>query len=242
MTFRALEAGAVAVVEKPCGAIHPDFEETAGKLIQTVKNMAEIKVVRRWTHAKKMTDLFHRLQPGKKSRRQRCGHRSFHRRPTGAADHLRGASQRFSGSSFNSPAYCPGFIHGLVEWLTQTTGFPVRLADHGEVPLPGQAYFAPDGFHLGVARDGRLTLGSEPPVKGLRPSVAHLFRSASAAYGAGAAGVLLTGMGSDGADELKLLKEHGAMTIVQDKESSVVHGMPGQAIKLGAATYVLTPK
>jgi two-component system chemotaxis response regulator CheB len=76
---------------------------------------------------------------------------------------------------------------------------------------------------------------------GLRPSVSQLFRSIATVYGRNAVGVLLTGMGKDGSQELKLMKEKGAITIAQDRESSVVHGMPGEAIKLEAATYVLSP-
>jgi two-component system chemotaxis response regulator CheB len=69
-----------------------------------------------------------------------------------------------------------------------------------------------------------------------------LFRSVARSYGPKAVGVLLTGMGKDGAWELKLMKEQGAVTIAQDKDSSVVHGMPGEAIKMGGATYVLPPE
>jgi chemotaxis response regulator CheB len=76
---------------------------------------------------------------------------------------------------------------------------------------------------------------------GHRPSVSYLLRSVVDGFGPNAIGVLLTGMGNDGAEELKLMKEEGAVTIVQDKKSSVVYGMPGEALKLDAATYVLSP-
>src|SRR6185503_18996176 len=89
---------------------------------------------------------------------------------------------------------------------------------------------------------GRIALSQEAPEYGLRPSVSFMFRSLAAAYGGRTIGVLLTGMGKDGAAELQLLKERGAVTFAQDKESSVVHGMPGEAIKLDAATYVLAPE
>jgi two-component system, chemotaxis family, protein-glutamate methylesterase/glutaminase len=72
------------------------------------------------------------------------------------------------------------------------------------------------------------------------PSVSYMFRSVAQVYGPNAVGVLLTGMGNDGAEELGLMKEKGAVTIAQDQESSAVHGMPGEAIRLGAATYVLS--
>ena len=76
----------------------------------------------------------------------------------------------------------------------------------------------------------------------MRPAIAPLFRSVAECYGPHAVGILLTGMGADGAAELALMKEKGAITIAQDKESSVVHGIPGEAIKLGAAMYVLAPE
>jgi two-component system chemotaxis response regulator CheB len=84
-------------------------------------------------------------------------------------------------------------------------------------------------------------LSQSEPENGLRPSVSYLFRSVAQIFGKNAVGILLTGMGKDGAKELRLMKDKGAITIVQDMESSVVHGMPGEAISLGAATYVLSP-
>jgi two-component system chemotaxis response regulator CheB len=115
----------------------------------------------------------------------------------------------------------------------------VQIAAHGVVPLPGHAYVAPDDFHLGLATGGRIMLAREEPESGLRPAVSFLFRTLANHCGASAIGVLLTGMGKDGAVELKRMKDRGAMTIAQDRDSSVVHGMPGEAIQQGAATHVL---
>ena len=93
-----------------------------------------------------------------------------------------------------------------------------------------------------VGIDRRIWLDTGESENGLRPSVSRLFRSVAKAYGQSAIGVLLTGMGKDGAFELKLMKEQGAVTIAQDKESSVIHGMPGEAIRLGGASYMLPPE
>jgi two-component system chemotaxis response regulator CheB len=86
---------------------------------------------------------------------------------------------------------------------------------------------------------GRISCTNDAPENGLRPSVSHLFRSAAEVFGPHAVGVLLTGMGKDGSAELRLMKEAGAVTIAQDEQSSVVYGMPGEAVRLDAAHYVI---
>ena len=90
------------------------------------------------------------------------------------------------------------------------------------------------------ARD-RVALSTAEPKDGLRPSVSYLFKSVADVFGQNAMGILLTGMGKDGAQELKLMRDNGAVTIAQDEASSIVHGMPGEAIRIYAATYVLPP-
>jgi two-component system chemotaxis response regulator CheB len=132
-----------------------------------------------------------------------------------------------------------GFLPGMAEWLNQTTGLHVHIASHGTTPLPGHVYLAPDDFHLGTGTGGHMILTREEPENHLRPAVSFLFRTLAQAYGPNALGMLLTGMGKDGAAELKLLRDKGAITIAQDRASSVVHGMPGAAIALGGATHVL---
>jgi two-component system chemotaxis response regulator CheB len=93
-----------------------------------------------------------------------------------------------------------------------------------------------------VERGGKIVLTQDEPENGLRPSVAYLLRSVAEVYGGDAVAGLLTGMGRDGAEELKRLRDKGAVTFAQDKDSSVVHGMPGEAIKLDAASLVLPPE
>ena len=115
-------------------------------------------------------------------------------------------------------------------------------AQDGQQILPGHAYIAPGHRHLFVARDGArymCRLHDGPPVNRHRPSVDVLFRSVAQHAGRNAIGVLLTGMGSDGAHGLKAMHDVGAITVVQDEKTSVVWGMPGQAVKLGGADAVL---
>ena len=135
-----------------------------------------------------------------------------------------------------------GFVRGFVDWLTQSCRLPIHVATHGELMLPGHVYVAPDECQMKVERGGKIALTKDEPENGLRPSVSYLFRSIAEVYGCDAVAGLLTGMGRDGAEELRLLKEKGAVTFAQDKDSSVVHGMPGEAIKLDAAMLVLPPE
>jgi two-component system chemotaxis response regulator CheB len=127
----------------------------------------------------------------------------------------------------------------MVAWLRQTTGIDVRIGSDGVLPLPGQVYLAPDDAHMGIEQTGHIRLSRALPENGVRPAVGFLLRSLTDTVGPDAVGVLLTGMGKDGAAELKQMKDRGAITIAQDRETSVVHGMPGAAIALGGATHVL---
>lgn len=242
-TFGAMEAGALAVLRRPAGIGHSDHEATTRELVQTVKLMSEVKVVRRWPR---------RVAPGPRQARM-----SLVREPAqvrivalGASTGgppvlhtiLRGLPKDFPLPLVIVQHMAAGFIQGFVDWLGHSSGLPVRLATHGEPMLPGHAYVAPDGRQMKLARGGRIALTLDEPENGLRPAVSCLFRSVAEVYGGDSLAGLLSGMGRDGAQELKLLKERGAVTFVQDKDSSVVHGMPGEAIKLDAALLVLPPE
>lgn len=244
-TFHALESGALAVVRRPSGIAHPDHETSARELVRTVKLMSEVKVVRRWRTRPKTTAAVE--QPAL--------------RPPGTGEIIRlvvlGAStggpialqtilsqlpKGFPVPLVVVQHMAEGFVHGFADWLGQTTPLPVRVPGNGEWMEPGHVYIAPDGYHTLVRSDFRIVLRKDEPVNGLRPSVAPLFRSAAEAFGPQAIGILLTGMGIDGAAELRLMSDAGATTFAQDKESSIVHGMPGEAIRLGAATHILPPE
>jgi two-component system chemotaxis response regulator CheB len=135
-----------------------------------------------------------------------------------------------------------GFTDGFAAWLDGGCGLSVHVARGGETPLPGHVYVAPDDRHLVLGARGDLLTNRDEPVNGLRPSVGVLFRSVAEHLGRRAIGVILTGMGRDGAAELKLMADRGALTIAQDEASCVVFGMPGEAVKLGAARFVLLPE
>lgn len=248
MTFRAIEAGALAIVPRPVGVGHPDYEKMTKELVQTVKLMSEVKVVRRWAFVRQKEEISPTMPKAELELKQIPAEinlvaiGSSAGGPAVLQTILSGLPKDFSVPVLIVQHMTHGFTQGLVEWLAQSTGFPVHIAVDGEYLLPGHAYFAPDGFHMKVEFGNRIAFSKDDPENGLRPSVSYLFRSVSNVFGRNAVGVLLSGMGKDGAEELKVMKEKGAPTIAQDKESSVVHGMPGEAIKLDAATYILPPE
>jgi two-component system, chemotaxis family, protein-glutamate methylesterase/glutaminase len=242
VAFRAMEAGAVACVAKPV-ALGAEFESCRRHLLETVRLMSEVKVVRRWSRARAAAAAARTLRPIPATvvmpAVRLIGIGASTGGPPVLQSILGGLPADFAVPLLIVQHIARGFLPGMVEWLSQTTGLRVRIASHGEAPLPGHAYVAPDDFHLGITAAGRIMLSHDEPEGGLRPAVSYLFRTLANHCGASAVGVLLTGMGKDGALELKRMKDHGAMTIAQDRDSSIVHGMPGEAIQLGAAGQVL---
>lgn len=246
-TFHALEAGALALVRRPAGLGHPNHGQTAAELVRIVKLMSEVRVVRRWDRSRGAPVVSSATsQPEEQVRRppakiQLVAFGASTGGPLALQTILGDLPKNFCVPIVIVQHMAAGFVSGFVEWLAQTSHLPVHVAAHGESLQPGHAYVAPDGFQMKVAKGERIWLTTEEPENHLRPSVSYLFRSVAEVYGPNAIGVLLTGMGKDGAQELKLMREKGAITIAQNEESSVVYGMPGEAVKLGAASYVFSP-
>ncbi len=134
------------------------------------------------------------------------------------------------------------FTRAFAERLNGICEIEVREAVDGDSLTPGVALIAPGNYHMIVTRTGArygVRIKDGPPVYHQRPSVEVMFNSVARYAGANAVGVLLTGMGSDGASGLLAMKQSGAHTIAQDEKTCVVFGMPGEAVKLGAAEYIL---
>lgn len=247
-TFRAMEAGAIAAVQRPKGIGHPEHETTVKELVQTVKLMSEVRVVRRW-HRPRQTVISTAVPFSPVSKELRLP-KDIRVIAMGASTGgppvlqtiLSGLPKDFPVPVLIVQHIVPGFLRGFVEWLGQSTGLPVHEAKQGELLLPGNVYVAPDEVQMGVGTGNRILLSRNETENDLCPSVSYLFRSVQKIFGAQAVGILLTGMGKDGAEELKLMRDSGAVTIVQDEESSVVYGMPGEAVRLGGACHVLKPE
>jgi two-component system chemotaxis response regulator CheB len=238
----AIQAGILAIVEKPRAA--PRDTPVARDLLRTLKSMAEIKVVRRWaperfqqapTGEPRQSPL-----PGVTTRAEIVAIGASTGGPQVLHQTLTQLPRTFSLPILIVQHIASGFAGSMAEWLASSCALPVQLAVAGcRLESPG-IHIAPTDQHL-VVRGRALMLTSDPPISGHRPSATVLFRSVAHEYGPAAVGVLLTGMGDDGAAGLADLKRAGAVTIAQDEASSVVFGMPGVAIKLGAAGHILAP-
>ncbi|HLZ08225.1 MAG TPA: CheB methylesterase domain-containing protein, partial [Chloroflexota bacterium] len=229
------------IVQKPSLGIADTAP--AMELLRVVKSMAEIKTVRHWspdrlarpTPAPNITTLRTIAQP---IEIVAIG------ASTGGPQALFEILSRLPGD-FATPVLVvqhisPGFATTLVEWLKPLCPLPIQLATTGiSLDRPG-IFVAPSGYHLVVARR-RVLLTSAPPVGQHRPAATLLFQSVAREYGRGAVGVLLSGMGDDGAIGLRDLKRAGGLTIGQDEASSVVFGMAAVAIGLGVVDSVLPP-
>jgi len=238
-TCDALAAGAVDVLDKPRGT-EPD-EGWEIQLVRTVKLVSRIKVV---THPRA------KLGPRRSASPTAPEALAEHRLIAIGASTGGPAALQFILQSLPSGFPLPvllvihigqAFAPGLVEWLRAQSKLEVRLARDGEaIPPPGRGVVlvAPPAKHLAIA-SGRCRLIDGPERHSCRPSVDVLFESVAEQIGSGAIGCLLTGMGVDGADGLLRMRRAGALTIAQDETSSVVFGMPGAAVKLGAAELVL---
>jgi len=258
MGFRAMESGALAVVPKPRGGESPLFESQSRELILMVRLMAEVKVVRRWSRKPVPPGTLTgptvaRSLDGTSPRPQqwRTGSSAgFEAVLIGASTGgplpmktiLSALPRDFPAAVLVVQHIAAGFGAGFAEWLGGGLRLPVHVAREGEPILPGHVYIAPDEAHMGVREGPCIIIGHGEAENGLRPSVSHLFRSAARVYGNKAVGILLSGMGRDGAEELKGLRDIGAVTFVQDRESCVVFGMPGEAVSLGGASFIMAPE
>lgn len=240
-SFETLSAGALTLVAKPAGPDDPRHQASVRHLFDTLKLVAGVKVVRRFPR---------RPPPAAPAPRPAAAGRRVRVVTIGAstggpqvlAEILQALPDDFPLPVLVVQHIAPGFVGGLVAWLGQLTGLTVKVAEAGEALRPATVYVAPDGLQMGVAAGDRIRLARETAEDGFCPSASYLFATVAEAYGRAAAGVLLSGMGRDGAAGLGRLRQAGGLTIAQDPESCVVSGMPGEAVRLGAAEHVLPPE
>ena len=240
LTYRALELGALALQVKP--SVDEDYESWA--LAREVKLLSTVKVIRhvqsRFSEVAPVPGLAaaHRTVPrhrpagliaiGCSTGGPQLLHRTFRQLP----------------ADFPTPIVVvqhinPSFADSLATWLGSASKLEIKLAENGDALQPGRILIAPPGMHLVTPNRGKVALRPGEPRDGHIPSVTMLMESVARVYGRDGAGVLLTGMGADGAEGLLSMRQAGARTVAQSRESCVVFGMPGTAVELGAVEQLV---
>jgi two-component system chemotaxis response regulator CheB len=267
ITFRMLGAGALEVMEKPSAAT---MERSAHHLIRRVKTLSRVRVVTHLRGRRRAAPLperrparpaAHLADRGARNGAGGVPHNATPRRTaTPAPSHdfpliVIGAStggprvvyRLLAGLPPDLPAavlvvqhIAAGFAPGMAEWLAHACPLPVAVAAEGQALRPGEVLIAPDHRDTLITEDGRIHLSANPLLI-QRPAIDVAMQAAAYAFGPRAIGVLLTGMGRDGAYGMLRIRRAGGYTIAQDEASSTIFGMPRAAIELGAATEVLAP-
>ncbi|MDP1836731.1 MAG: chemotaxis-specific protein-glutamate methyltransferase CheB [Chlamydiales bacterium] len=234
--FEAMEAGALAILEKPGSFEEASFHAKAQEIIDTIKTVAEVKLIRRRIpRAKVTTPIVEKLVT---EGIEAVAIGASLGGPIAISTVLSGLPASFPIPIFIVQHIAAGFTAGFATWLQDYTPLKVIIPGHGEKAQPGCCYIAPSDCHMEV-RAGNIIYLVPGPADPLQPSVSRLFKSMAKVYGPKCVGIILTGMGRDGADELLVMKNRGAITIAQDEESCVMYGMPKEAAALGAAKQVL---
>ncbi|HWK74197.1 MAG TPA: chemotaxis response regulator protein-glutamate methylesterase [Povalibacter sp.] len=252
-TLEALSAGAVSIVTKPKMGLRNFLEDASADLISAVRaaahaNVRKLRVAQTMGVETKIAPKLTAdaiLAPDGPKAMQRTTERIV------AVGTSTGGTQALEQMLTRLPRGCPGiaivqhmpekFTAAFAERLNRLCEIEVREARHGERLLPGHALIAPGGKHSMLKRSGAyyyMDVIDGPLVNRHRPSVDVLFRSVAKCAGANALGIIMTGMGDDGARGLKEMRDAGSGTVAQDEASCVVFGMPKEAIKLGAAQRV----
>jgi two-component system chemotaxis response regulator CheB len=256
----ALAAGALDVVEKPSAMPDPGWQRDAGMLTQKVKTLAQVPVV---THIRLARRLVRRSlgEGGNLGDAGRAPRDSDRARP--AFEPPRAGLAVVIGASTGGPKVldellsalpasyeaavivvqhlADAFLPALIGSLRARCALEVKIAENGDRLRPGRILVAPPAAHLVVMPRGRVRIDDGEPVRGFRPSIDVTMTSVAQNFGARACGVLLSGMGADGAAGLQAIKQAGGRTMVQDERTCVVFGMPRAAIDRGAAQHVLPP-
>lgn len=238
MAFEAIRAGALAVIAKPAGPDELEHRRVHGELVRAVRSLAGIRLTRR--PAPRTGPIVPMPAQSTPTHMRAVALIASNGGPAALHFLLRRLPSTFPVPILVVQHLPRGFVSGLVEWLGNDSALAVRVAQAGDVPQPGQALFAPDDYHMTVDAHGCIALSDDDPVDGHRPSGSALLHSVARVYGAQAVGVVLTGMGADGAAGLLSLKHAGGQTLTQDEASSIVYSMPREAATLGAAQAILS--
>lgn len=244
-TIECLEAGAVGFVLKPSGAVSVDIEKVKDKLIEEIKRVSKVNIQKiKSILARKPVKQF--LAPGVIVKERVFVIGSSTGGPSVLELILSELPSNFPAAILIVQHMPEKFTKSLAERLNRISQIAVKEAEEGDVVEPGKAYVAPGGFHMTVKKkriQGKakvvIGLNQGPFVHGLRPSVDVTMKSVADVYGENVVGIILTGMGKDGAEGMRAIKRRNGKTIAQDKATSLIFGMPREVIERGHADRVL---
>lgn len=238
ISFNAIQAGALDIVEKPAGNFSMSYEEIGAELIKKIKLIAEIKVFRHLSSKLQGSPRLEKIGKKKRFDTRVIAIGASTGGPSALLTVLQGIPKEFSASILIAQHISESFALGCVEWLNNAVDIKVKMACDGEIMKEGVAYFIHDGKQLQVNKAGQLILKDN--IKGKSFSlITIMMKSIAECFGPKAIGVILTGMGDDGALGMKAIKESGGRTVAQDEKSSVVFGMPKVAIEMGIIDKIL---
>jgi len=236
LTMQALKAGALAVVEKPVSTTHKDYESMATRLCMQLTIMSEVKVVRQRNN--RYGSLTKERIGGDAALYRLLGVATSTGGPSALMELLTGLGAGFTLPIVVVQHMTPSFMDGFASWLATVTPMPLQVVADRTLLEAGHVYLAPCHRHLVV--DGSFAqLDDGAPVASHKPAADRLFTSMAVSVGSNSIGVLLTGMGEDGALGLRELRNAGGYTIAEDESTAVVYGMPAAAIRIGAASESL---
>lgn len=239
LSFEAVKAGALTVIEKPKGPGSPEFETQAELLLNAVREMAGMKLVTRRPRRGAVVKQPRSLPKGPIRRVDLVAIAASTGGPAALATVLGALPADIPVPILVVQHISEGFDSGFARWLDTMTPLKVMLAQPRHSLRPGEVVVAPNGRHLGVSSNLQVILDNSPPMGGHRPSASYLFQSVAKSCGPKALGVILTGMGADGSPGLVQMKNAGGWIIAQDEATSVVYGMPGRSVEAGAVDCVL---
>lgn len=239
MAFKAIQAGALEVLAKPSFGASGLDSETNRRLVRTIKLLADIKVIRRRTRPLATPENGSGVRSTSDGSLRMIAIAASTGGPAALNQVLSSLPAQFPVPVAVVQHIAAGFLDGLVQWLSNEARNRIKVAEDGERPQPGTIYFAPEGRHLIIDSSGAFRHSQEPPVSYVRPSATPLFESMAKAFGRHAVGVVMTGMGADGAVGLKVLHDRGGLVLAQDETTSVVYGMAKAAGELGAVDEYL---
>ena len=234
LTVRALELGAIDFVRKPSGPISIDLADVADQLLASLRaaRQANLRGVERRA-APGAVPVASTLFPSRGGAARVVGIAASTGGPRALAEIVPNLAADLDAAVLIVQHMPSGFTRSLAQRLDAISPLAVAEAEDGEPLTSGRVYLAPGGRHLRIAGAPiapRIALGDDQPVWGVRPAADPLFRSLAQSFGSATVGVVLTGMGRDGADGLRAIRDAGGRTVVQDRESSIIYGMPSAAL------------